>query len=687
MNKLLLRIIASSFIFGLLCPSLTVAIEGISYQEIGDPYISSFGIVEVQKPKETSKEADKKKLDLTIPVLSEHEKRQLLFELMARNEHKGGLQDELITQALRITLKDLDIYYGNGKDTQQTLMSHINYTDTVFGEVQLAHQLAHPIADVSLLQKRQAFIKELVSNEELFNELDSILNQLKKAESGFFSFSRSEDPVTAEFFQKLYWSKLPDSLNKNSHAMETSIRLKNFGTFFEAGGGLPLSLAIAGLSMAAQTYIERRAAGENVSYGTVVKEGWAMTKIVAATAYNMVKNPPEDPVARQKFYMALGVGTAYVALILGMQIYQAKVAIGAARETRDAINYMQTRLSDVANIVEASKHLHAITRKNDCMAAGVFSINNLGELLYGSSRTEGFAELIDLLQTNTFKDSASFFSLSGSVLAGYRLMTDEKEHFAPALAAIGEIDACLSMAKLYKKMQHERVGYCFVDFVEHQKPSLNIVDFWNPFVDAKIVVTNSLELGLGADASKVILTGSNTGGKSTILKAIMMSLLMGHVFGMGPAKEMTLTPFAFIGSYLRVNDDTASGDSKFKAEVMRAKMLCETMDALPKNQFGFVVIDELFTGTGSEKASNAAGKVAQKLAGLENNLFILATHFPVLTELEKTNSGLIKNYKVDVFKDEAGNLIRPFKLEVGVSDSNIANDILQEQIQDIDFSI
>ena len=77
-------------------------------------------------------------------------------------------------------------------------------------------------------------------------------------------------------------------------------------------------------------------------------------------------------------------------------------------------------------------------------------------------------------------------------------MTDEKEHFAPALAAIGEIDACLSMAKLYKKMQHERVGYCFVDFVEHQKPSLNIVDFWNPFVDAKIVVTNSLELGYGS---------------------------------------------------------------------------------------------------------------------------------------------------------------------------------------------
>jgi DNA mismatch repair ATPase MutS len=120
---------------------------------------------------------------------------------------------------------------------------------------------------------------------------------------------------------------------------------------------------------------------------------------------------------------------------------------------------------------------------------------------------------------------------------------------------------------------------------------------------------------------------------------------------------------------------------------MRAKMLCETMEALPKDQFGFVVIDELFTGTGSEKAAVAASKVAQKLATLDNNVYILATHFPQLTELAKNNQGIIKNYKVDVYKDQAGNLVRPFKLELGVSTSNIANDILNEEIRDIDFSI
>jgi hypothetical protein len=376
-----------------------------------------------------------------------------------------------------------------------------------------------------------------------------------------------------------------------------------------------------------------------------------------------------------------------MSFILGVQAYQTKTAIGNAREIRDAINYMQTRLCDVASIVEASKQLQRIASENASMASGVFSIGNLEMLLHGSSRSQGFAQLIDLLQTNTFKGSASFFSLSGRVLAAYRLMNEEKDNFAPALATLGEIDACLSMAKLYKKMRNERAHVSFATFAKTAKPYIKLTDFWNPFINPDVVVTNSLELGDGTDVSKIILTGSNTGGKSTILKAILINMLTIHTFGFGFASECVVSPLAFIGSYLRVNDDVAAGESKFKAEVMRAKMLCETMEALPKDQFGFVVIDELFTGTGSEKAAVAASKVAQKLATLDNNVYILATHFPQLTELAKNNQGIIKNYKVDVYKDQAGNLVRPFKLELGVSTSNIANDILNEEIRDIDFSI
>ncbi len=730
MDKSFSRKIFSSFIIaGLICPSLAVGsqTEGnknpISFQEIGDAYINSFGIVEVDQKEATaavgSDKKGKEKLDLSLPVLSEHEKRQCLFGIQARNEKEQAV-NPLIAEALRITLKDLDVYYGSGHDPKRTLMNEFDCS-TIFGNVELAYSLAHPFSDIKTLKNRQALVKELVENEELFNQLSAILDRAKKVESGFFSYWQANDPMSEKLFNNLYFAYAGlTNFNNNEYALEGLTRLGNLGTAWKIGGDFVLLTAInyvAAKAVLKFAKVDQNGKpiddfGDQIEMEDSLKDAIVRTakwvascvdprayikefKDIDAKLPKMAEMYEKSGIHVDDEMLAKTKKTAYITTavkdlvfgaIIAYKIHLIKGFISEATQTKNAINYLQTRLIDVATIVDVCKQLKDVATANGPMANGLLHFTDLEKLFDGSQKTN-FAKLIELLQANTFKNNASFFSLSGRVLAANRLMTNEKEQFAPALAALGEIDACLSVAKLYKKMRNERVGYCFVNFTETAKPVLDIQGFWNPFVDYKTVVTNSLALGQGADAAKVVLTGSNTGGKSTILKAIMLSLLLGHTFGIAPADVMTISPFAFIGSYLRVNDDTALGESKFKAEVMRAKMLCETMKALQKDQFGFIVIDELFTGTGSEKAANAASKVAQMLAQLENNLYILATHFPLLTELEKDNAGLIKNMKVDVYKDDAGNLIRPFKLEPGVSTSNIANDILNEQINDINFDI
>lgn len=729
MNKRVSRFMAAFFVVGMLCPMVSAAVQAqqqknaqITYQEVGDSYISSFGVVEAQQSAavNTDTDKDKKKLDLSLPVLSEYEKRERLFGIQSRNE-KQQAANPLINEALRITLKDLDVYYGSGRDSKKTLMNEFA-CNTVFGDAELAYMLAHPSSDINALQKRQALIKELVENEELFNQLSEILDNAKKAESGFFSYWQPNDPVSEKLFKDLYFARAGfNKLNNNTYALEGLTRLGNLGTAAKIGGDFVL-LVLLNYAMAKAVHkfgpVDKEGnpvneLGERIEMGNTLKDAiirsgkWVGScldprayikefkdidlKIEQMSRSQEIKGgEPFSPELRAGIKKGATGALIFKDVIFGVMVaYKVsivKAAVENAAQTKNAINYLQTRLIAVANIVDACKQIKNVAQLNSALADGLMHFNDL-ETLFDTSKTTNFAKLVELLQTNTFKDNASFFSLSGRVLAANRLMIDEKEQFAPALAALGEIDACLSVAKLYKEMRNERVNYCFVDFVETAKPKLDIKDFWNPFVDQSVVVTNSLALGEGADAAKVILTGSNTGGKSTILKAIMMSLLLSHTFGVAPAEAMTVSPFAFIGSYLRVNDDTALGESKFKAEVMRAKMLCDTMNSLPKDQFGFIVIDELFTGTGSEKAANAAYKVAEKLAGLDNNLYILATHFPLLTELEKNNQGLIKNLKVDIFKDDAGNLVRPFKLEPGVSNSNVANDILNEQITDINFDI
>lgn len=694
----------------------------ITYQEIGDSYLSSFGLVGKQ-PAVKSEDAfvtvaGKKKLNLVIPILSETEKLKILFDLLASQEHIAT-ESNFITDANRIVLEDLDVYRGQGKDIHEHVMSKLaGDCRTVFGQAYLAYALAHPTTRIEDLQARQALIKELIENEKLAEEIDALLKTVKNAESGFFSFYREDDPVSKELYKQLYFNKPGfKNLNNNKYALEALVRLYNAGTVFKCTSDIMIfvgSLYVAG--KAAAVGLERMgmvdpATQKVPSFGikdalvgsykmgksfvdpreyiAQFKEVENQMELISAAqvaqglpALSELQMSIAKKTALGMFGLKAGLAGFYL-VFKGMAL---KTVYDQAKQTNDSLNYMQTRLIDSAAIILACESLYNLANLNPVMSKGLQDMHTVCPLFEENLQTN-FAILVDQLRTNTFKGSASFFSLSGKVLSSFKLMNEERNHFAPVVTVLGEIDACLAIAKLYKKMRGERVGYCFVNFVETPKPYLNLIDFWNPFISKDIVVTNSLEMGSGTDVAKIILTGSNTGGKSTILKGMMISLWLAHTFGIAPAKKCTLSPFTFIGSYLRVNDDIAAGESKFKAEVLRAKMLCDTMDSLPHEQFGFVVIDELFTGTGSEKAAIAASKIASKLAGLENNIYILATHFPLLTELEKGNPGILKNFKVDVYKDDSGSLVRPFKLEPGISSNNIAIDILNEEIKDIDFSI
>lgn len=654
----------------------------MGYKEIGDMYLSSYGVIEIEKPKEQNALAAKeKKIDLTIPNFTQPQRLKLLFELQQRNDVIKPSANAYIDEALNTALKDVDTYFGTGKNKQSTLINSLDNTTTASGSIALAYHLAHPLSNISQLNQRQALVKELIANPELAGEIELLLKQIKNAESGFLSFWKPEDPTTSDFFKTLFWSKWLDPLNRYTAGGELAVRTRNFGSFLEMGGST--LLALAATKYVFEQYIPNPRPFWQVMIGMIptpanVKEGVAMVKRI----YNWQPQDPEEIRMRQ---IILYGGAAYFALLIGLQGYQTKVAVNKAREIRDAINYLQTRLTDVATVVRTCTQVRLLAQNNKALNEGLLAVSALNDLLEGQNCTTEFARLVDMLQTNTFNGTSSFFSVSGRVLAAYRLMTEEKEYFAPALAALGELDACLSMAKLVKKMDKERVKYSFVNFVDTPQPYVKLVDFWNPLIDPQTVVTNSFSLGHNTGASKVILTGSNTGGKSTILKALLTSFLLSRSFGISPSTECTMSPFAFVGSSLHLNDDTAGDESKFKAEVLRAKMLSETIKSLGKDQFGFVVIDELFTGTGAEKAARAAQDFAQKLAENDNSLYILATHFPQLTQLEKTKPGVIKNYKVEAYKDANGKIVRPFKLEVGISTQNIAQDILREEMKDFGF--
>lgn len=670
----------------------------------------------------------KKKLTLQIAEPTLDQMRSIVMDLLVKQPPVCELQ----TSALDHTfLKKMELFNG-GENVKNHLLGVVDNTDTIFGQIMLAAQLAQPTHDSAILKNKQAIVKELLNNSDLFTRIQGQLAIIRAAEPCFISYFQKENAVNEELFKKVYWGDKLGFLNSNEWTLELGVRLGNLGNlcavsnlplifpyisaaFRQAKSQLnqdPISFPSA-FGQSAVALVDPRLdvyrdGGFEERKNEVVNVFQKMNEVSEAmgTAYRDHNQEESQRLYKQlsdlqakEFPLAFlnfvpqtlgdcgyaltnihGKPKIIVAGFLGglaaLQTYLTYNAFQDAKLKQSIAAHLQTKLIAVASYIKALRGLQELICENPLLAS-LPGLEALNDLFVGPKLSADAQKLLDLLDCSTFKGEASVFSLTGRILAAHKLMQKVKEEFVPACAAAGKIDAYLSTAKLYAKFQNTPASFCFADFIEKSdKPFVHAVEFWNPFIDAYQVVTNSLELG-GDNPCNIILTGPNTGGKSTVIKGLLVNILLAQTLSIAPAKELIMTPFANLNCYLNITDDLAAGTSLFKAEVLRAKALINAVRSLGSNAFSFTIIDEVFSGTSPKEGEEAALMVAQELGGIKNSLCSIATHFPRLTD--ELSMEHFKNYKVTVYKDEKGNWVRPFTLEEGKSLLNIAMDLLREE--------
>ncbi len=288
-----------------------------------------------------------------------------------------------------------------------------------------------------------------------------------------------------------------------------------------------------------------------------------------------------------------------------------------------------------------------------------------------------------LLKQSTFDDGeASVFSSIRKIIFAHQYLCDPevRKEFQNVLHFTGKLDSYAALAqKINIHTGSINAPFCFADFVENsKKPVLEINEFWNPFVPAAQAVPNSISLNTGKERC-ILITGPNTGGKSTNMKAVALNIILAQSFGIAAAKSITLTPFEHVTTYLNIGDDTASGKSLFKAEAERAQKLLNSLKNLAPHQFGFAMIDEIFTGTSPDRAESLAYDLMKKLSTLQNVIFVNATHFKPLTRLEQETKGIVKNYQVEVKTDSKDQVTAyTYKLVPGISRISSAMQVAED---------
>jgi DNA mismatch repair protein MutS len=345
--------------------------------------------------------------------------------------------------------------------------------------------------------------------------------------------------------------------------------------------------------------------------------------------------------------------------------------------------YLQKKMILIANFFKGVARLSSTIESNPDLIKICPAASYINRFMHENGNEPKMRELFQLCASPTLQGEPSIFSLQGRVLASFKLIYDLKEIIEPLLMAIGELDAYCSCARLYNEFKDKRVQFCFAHYRQDAHPCITMKEFWNPFINAEKVVSNDVCLQ-GPTRRNMIITGPNAGGKSTILTAIPINLILAQSIGLAAAEFVEITPFYSIATYLNIVDDIAAGNSLFKAQVLRAQEVVNVVETTSENLFSFVALDEMFNGTSAKESVAAAYSVVNHIGKYQNNISVVATHFPLLTHLEQ-DSDAFANYKVSVSLDAQGTIRYPFKIEKGISNQHIALDILRQE--GFDYSI
>lgn len=567
------------------------------------------------------------------------------------------------------TWEDLCLLYSPHYPTT-SLLSIINRTHTYLGKATLASLLVQPIDDVGVLHKRQQILKELIDNPELLERLDTLLKNLAEHENILMSFWSQDQLYQAArhcYFTIPYFKRLNNSLNRNTLALSGKVLFEHGkrSVFFLCTAFAALALPVYGISRLAEITIKR---DTRIAAGFLRSSGGPSIGVLMAAAELYAHS-----VYKTKLFQ--GWMSIFSGWLCGLS------AKGDYEWTRDNVVLMtclQEKLIAVAHSLRTLKKMAAVLDSNVALYTGLSTATALDDFVHQAPGVQDdFSDLIQLLGTKTFKNKPSVTSHAGIILRAYCLMHTLHNEWVKALSAVGEIDAYVSMAKLYKESKTTKNPYCFATFITGDKPSLVMKNVWNPFVSNDKAVPNSIRLGAAAPRPNMIVTGPITGGKSTLLRALALNLVMIQSFGIAPAESVAITPFSAIITDFTSSDDR-SGTSLFKKEALRSSFIIDTMGSLKKGAWGFVVFDEMFSRVTPQEGQAAAYGVAKHIGALANTISVIATHYDAVTTLAQTTPHFA-NFKVTVSVNPDGTLDYPFALVPGVSDQNIVLAMLKAQ--------
>ena len=329
--------------------------------------------------------------------------------------------------------------------------------------------------------------------------------------------------------------------------------------------------------------------------------------------------------------------------------------------------FVRRRLtSDVRKVEELSRDLTHVANVLTVIEREVFESESLSaitaRLHHGttpSSRlTKDLLRLCNLLEArrNQFVALLGPFLLYGTqVLLACEHWRQRHglglEHW---IASVAELEALASVAGFAYEVPNSTYPM-FVD----TSLAFECVNVRHPLLPAQAAVPNSITIN---DRQKLLLvSGSNMSGKSTLLRTMGISYVLGRAGGPVLASRAKMTPCEVVVS-ICTSDSLSSGRSRFSSELQRIQGL---VDLVHTRSPVLLLLDEIFSGTNSFDRFDGAVCLMQFVATANCAIGAITTHDRSVTKWAESQELLINVHFENRFVD--GQMVFDYRLRAGAS--------------------
>lgn len=235
-------------------------------------------------------------------------------------------------------------------------------------------------------------------------------------------------------------------------------------------------------------------------------------------------------------------------------------------------------------------------------------------------------------------------------------------HVRGWLDVLGSVEALSSLATL----PFEDEGAVFPELED--APTFLAEGLAHPLLEPQKRVGN--DAALAAPGNAYVVTGSNMSGKSTLLRALGVSVVLALAGTAVVAKRFKVGPLRVVTS-MRIADSLEKGVSHFFAELQRLKLVLDMAGGAEKGKPPvFFLLDEILHGTNARERLIGARAVVRGLVK-KGAMGAVSTHDLAIGELEAELPAQVRNVH---FEEHVENdtMSFDFKLKEGVVQSSNA---------------